>query len=268
MDRALATGTGFVGQYGPAVAKIYESVQSTTDELVLFFHHVPYTHVIHSGKTVIQHIYDSHYEGAHHAAEYVKQWQSLRGRMDAQRYAAGLARLEYQAGHAIVWRDAICHWFLRTSRIPDARGRLEHHPHRLEAEDMQLTGYSPIEVTPWENASRGKAIECTSYQSCTATFWPKAVPGTYEVDIQYFDQNNGQARFRLYVRNQFVEEWVANDHLPTIKIGGDSSTRHRIFGVQLGPEDEIRIEGIPDVADHAALDYVEIVPASPSNVPN
>src|SRR5437868_10861935 len=48
MDRTVATGTGFVGQYGPAVAKIYESVQSTPDELVLFFHHVPYTHVLHS----------------------------------------------------------------------------------------------------------------------------------------------------------------------------------------------------------------------------
>ncbi len=27
-------------------------------------HHVPYTHVLHSGKTVIQHVYDAHYAGA------------------------------------------------------------------------------------------------------------------------------------------------------------------------------------------------------------
>ena len=60
----VATGTGFVGQYSPPVAKIYESLETTPDELLLFFHHIPYTHVLHSGKTVIQHIYDSHYEGA------------------------------------------------------------------------------------------------------------------------------------------------------------------------------------------------------------
>jgi hypothetical protein len=40
------------------------------------------------------------------------------------------------------------------------------------------------------------------------------------------------------------------------------------LGVQLGPGEEIRIEGIPDVADRAALDYAEMVPASPSYGPN
>ena len=40
------------------------------------------------------------------------------------RTAPSLVRLEYQAGHAIVWRDAICNWFLRTSGIPDEKGRV------------------------------------------------------------------------------------------------------------------------------------------------
>jgi len=47
-------------QYPPPLAKLYESLESTPDELLLFFHHVPYTRVLKSGKTVIQHIYDSH----------------------------------------------------------------------------------------------------------------------------------------------------------------------------------------------------------------
>ena len=64
MDRTVATGTGFIGQYPPAVAAMYESLDTCPDELLLFMHHVPYTHVLHSGKTVIQHIYDTHYEGA------------------------------------------------------------------------------------------------------------------------------------------------------------------------------------------------------------
>src|SRR5205807_528615 len=61
MDRTIATGTGFIGQYSPMVQKIYESLANTPDELVLFFHHVPYTYKLHSGKTVIQTIYDGHY---------------------------------------------------------------------------------------------------------------------------------------------------------------------------------------------------------------
>ena len=71
MDRTVATGTGFIGQYRPGVAAIYESLETCPDDLLLFMHHVPYTHKLHSGKTVIQYIYDSHYEGADAVAGYV-----------------------------------------------------------------------------------------------------------------------------------------------------------------------------------------------------
>jgi alpha-glucuronidase len=81
MDRTLATGTGYVGQYPPAIRELYESVQTTPDELLLFFHHIPYTYRLQSGKTVIQHIYDSHYEGAEQAADFVRQWKLLEHRV-------------------------------------------------------------------------------------------------------------------------------------------------------------------------------------------
>ena len=48
--------------------KVYESLGTCPDDLLLFLHHVPYTYVLHSGKTVIQYLYDSHYEGAEAAA--------------------------------------------------------------------------------------------------------------------------------------------------------------------------------------------------------
>jgi alpha-glucuronidase len=226
----------------------------------LFFHHVPDTHVLRSGKTVIQHIYDSHYEGAERAADYVRHWKSLKGHVDEERYAAVLARLEYQSGHAIVWRDAICNWFLRTSGIPDARNRVGNYPGRVEAEAMQLQGYVSVDVLPWENASGGQAIECRQQQGCAASFRFAGAAGSYEIDIQYFDQNNGESKFRISVGDHLVDEWVANDHLPAVKIGGDSSTRRRITGLALRPDDVIRIEGIPDREEHAALDYVEIHP--------
>ncbi len=258
MDRTVATGTGYVGQYPPPLAKLYESLESMPDELLLFFHHVPYTRVLKSGKTVIQHIYDSHYEGAERAAQYVHQWESLRGRIDEQRYSDVLARLEYQAAHAIVWRDAVCNWFFRTSGIPDAQHRVGIYPHRIEAEAMELQGYSALDVVPWENASGGKAIECLQARGCTASFRFTRDAGWYEMDIVYFDQNNGNSSFRLLVGDQVVDEWTANGILPATKIGGDSSTRRRIRGLALRPGDEIRIVGSPDKEEHAALDYVEI----------
>jgi alpha-glucuronidase len=126
MDRTIATGTGYIGQYSPPVQKQYETLAACPDELLLFMHHVPYTYVLHSGKTVIQHIYDSHYDGAGQAAGLVKQWKSLRGQIDDERYKDVLARLQYQAGFSIVWRDTVANWFFETSGIPDVKGRVGH----------------------------------------------------------------------------------------------------------------------------------------------
>lgn len=124
MDRTMATGTGFIGQYPPAVQALYESLPACPDNLLLFFHHVPYTYVLHSGKTVVQHIYDSHYDGAERAADFVGQWKSVQGHIDDERYRDISARLQYQAGEAIVWRDAICNWISHLSGIPDEKSRV------------------------------------------------------------------------------------------------------------------------------------------------
>ena len=259
MDRTAATGTGYVDQYRASVARMYESPGTTPDELLLFFHHVPYTYALSSGKTVIQHIYDSHYAGAQLAAGFVNQWKTLKGRVDEERYAEVLKRLEYQAAHAIVWRDAVCNWFFQTSGIPDKQGRVGHYPGRIEAEAMQLDGYVPFEVVPRETASGGKAIECAPpAQKCIASFSFKGEAGQYELDVEYFDQNSGKSKFRVLVGDRVVDEWVADDHLPATKPNGDSSTRRRIAGLTLRPGDTIRIEGVPDGEEHAAVDYVEI----------
>ena len=82
-------------------------------------HHVPYTYKLHSGKTVIQYIYDIHYQGANEAALLVDQWASLKGKVDNKFFDDVSARLQYQAGHAIVWRDAIVQYFLKQSGVPD-----------------------------------------------------------------------------------------------------------------------------------------------------
>jgi alpha-glucuronidase len=260
MDRTAATGTGYVDQYRAPVAKMYESPNSTPDELLLFFHHVPYTYVLRSGKTVIQHIYDSHYAGAQLAAGFVNQWQTLKGRVDEHRYEEVLRRLEFQAGHAIVWRDAVCNWFFQISGIPDQRGRVGQYPDRVEAEAMQLEGYVPFDVIPRETASGGKAIECAPPAAmCSATFRFEGAAGGYEMDVEYFDQNNGKSKFRVLLGDRVVDEWIADEDLPATKPGGDSSTRRRIVGLTLRPGDNIRIEGVPDGEERAPLDYVEIL---------
>jgi len=257
MDRSIATGTGFIGQYPPVVARMYESLQSCPDDLLLFMHHVPYSHVLHSGKTVIQYIYDSHYEGAEAVEGYVRDWKTLEGRVDDRRYQEVLGQLEYQAGQAVVWRDAVSNWFLKASGIPDAKGRVGNYPGRIEAEAANLDGYKVIDVTPWESASGGKAVDCASAR-CSATFVFRGAAGVYQLRIRYFDQNNGIAHFRALIGDRVISEWAAADRVPSRKIDSSSSALRAIEKIVLRPGDEIRIEGTPDSGESAALDYIEI----------
>ncbi len=84
---------------------------------------MPYTHTLHSGSTVIQHIYDSHFAGAARAEELPGIWDALEGRVDADLHARVKDRLDEQRRSAIEWRDQINTYFWRKSGIPDERGR-------------------------------------------------------------------------------------------------------------------------------------------------
>ncbi|CAG6398363.1 Xylan alpha-(1-_2)-glucuronosidase [Actinacidiphila cocklensis] len=125
VDRTRATGTGYTGQYPQPWSAVYESAERCPDELLLFFHHVPYGHVLQSGSTVIQHIYDTHFAGAEEAAGQRSSWQELAGSglVDAALHARVLERLDEQVRCAQEWRDQVNAYFLRKSGVRDARGR-------------------------------------------------------------------------------------------------------------------------------------------------
>ncbi len=260
MDRSVATGTGFAGQYPPEVAKMYENAATTPDELLTFFHHVPYAYKLHDGRTVIQYIYDSHYEGAEEAAELGRQWATLKGKIDDGLYHEMASRLEYQAGHAIVWRDAIVQYFWKLSGITDAKGRAGKFPGRLEAEDAKLSGYTLVDVKPWEDASRGKAVTCAADHGCTAEWTWSGAAGNYHLGVEYFDLAGGVAHFTLLHNGQPVVGWEANAKLPTPRLHGDNSVRFSMPDVDLKPGDSITVQGVPDKDDPAALDYIELTP--------
>ncbi len=123
VDRTENTGTGYTAQYHSPHRERFESLSTCPDEFVLFFHHVPYTHRLHSGKTVIQHIYDSHFEGVEQAETLRLSWESLQDDIDETWYHATLRRLDVQVEHSKEWRDQINTYFYRKSGILDEKGR-------------------------------------------------------------------------------------------------------------------------------------------------
>jgi alpha-glucuronidase len=263
MDRTVATGTGYIGQYPAALAAKYESLRTCPDELLLFLHHVPYDYRLHSGKTVIQHIYDTHYAGATAAAAQVGEWESLSGKIPERTYLEVDKRLKFQAGHAVVWRDAVAEWFHETSGIDDRLQRVGNYPDRIEAEAMELTGYAPVAVTPWETASEGHAVVCRESGACSAGTTFARPDGWYDIAVQYFDFNDGVSRYTLQINGRAIDEWTADDTLPSNKMDGHTSTRRVLRGVALHKGDTIRIIGVPGGEEPAPLDYIEITTIVP-----
>jgi alpha-glucuronidase len=96
VDRTTKSGTGFTALYGEALGRIYENIKTVPDEIILFFHHVPYSHVLQNGKTLIQYIYDLHFEGYEAVLEYIKQWETLKGESEARSYQKVAEREELQ----------------------------------------------------------------------------------------------------------------------------------------------------------------------------
>ena len=116
-------GTGYSELYYPPLSDIYGSADTCPDELLLFFCRVPYTHVLKSGKTLIQHIYDSHFEGCEQAEEFARLWRSLEGSLPEQVFKNGCERFREQLRCAAEWRDIVNAFFHRLSGIPDEKRR-------------------------------------------------------------------------------------------------------------------------------------------------
>ncbi|GAA3142341.1 alpha-glucuronidase [Kribbella aluminosa] len=126
VDRTVKTGSGFTGQYPEPLASVYEDVYTCPDELLLFFHHVPYDHVLQSGSTVLQHIYDTHFQGYAEVEAMVARWRVIAERFEPAVRENVTARFDGQLANAREWRDQVNTYFFRLSGVPDAHGRTIH----------------------------------------------------------------------------------------------------------------------------------------------
>lgn len=116
-------GTGYTEQYCEPLAAMYRDPATCPEELLLFFHRLPYTHRMKDGRTLIQAVYDSHFDGYEAAERMAASWDSLEGRIAADAFARVQARFCEQLTSAREWRDVINSWFYRLTLIPDEKGR-------------------------------------------------------------------------------------------------------------------------------------------------
>ena len=102
---------------------MYEKPETTPEELLLFFHHISYNYVLSTKKTLIQHIYDTHFEGVEDVEHMIELWKALEGKIDRARFGRVMERLDIQYESSKEWRDRVNTYFYRMSGVSDSGGR-------------------------------------------------------------------------------------------------------------------------------------------------
>lgn len=123
VDRTVEKGTGFSGQYNEPNASMYEKVETCPEELLLFFHYIRYDYILKSGKTLIQHIYDTHFEGVEEVENMMRSWEELQGSIPEDVHQRVSERFDMQLENAVEWRDRVNTYFYRKSGVKDEKGR-------------------------------------------------------------------------------------------------------------------------------------------------
>ncbi|MCL2404136.1 MAG: alpha-glucuronidase [Defluviitaleaceae bacterium] len=122
VDRTSA-GTGLTAQYHPYVRDMYEDKKTCPEEIMLYFHRLPYNYRLKSGQTLIQYIYDTHFEGVDDVKGFIQTWESIKEHMPIDAYTPVRQRLDAQLKNAEEWRDVVNSYFYRKTGIADEKGR-------------------------------------------------------------------------------------------------------------------------------------------------
>ena len=147
-DRTL-TGTANVKQYPEALCRLYNDINTCPENLITWFHHVPWDHKMKSGRTFWDELCHQYDEGVHEARRFLAVWDAMQPYVDAQRFSEVQRKLRIQARDAEWWRDACLLYFQTFSHRPIPQD-MEHPVHNLD-EMMQFR----IPISMYENPEHG-----------------------------------------------------------------------------------------------------------------
>jgi len=113
-----ASGSNAVAQYAPPVRNRYASLATVPDSLLLWFHHVPWTHRMRSGRTLWDELVFRYDAGVDTVRAMQRSWDAVRPAIDSARFTDVSKFLEIQEREARWWRDAALTYFQSYSRLP------------------------------------------------------------------------------------------------------------------------------------------------------
>lgn len=113
-----ATGSNAVAQYAPPVAQRFSDLAACPENLLLWFHHVPWDQRLQSGRTLWDELCLHYQHGGDVVHGWQASWASLKGLIDDERFEHVQALLARQERDARWWRDACLLYFQTFSHRP------------------------------------------------------------------------------------------------------------------------------------------------------
>ena len=147
-DRTL-TGSANVKQYPDELCRLYNDINTCPENLLAWFHHVPWDHKMKSGRTFWDELCHKYDEGVREARHFLAVWDAMQPYVDSQRFDEVQRKLRIQARDAEWWRDACLLYFQTFSHRPIPQD-MEHPVHNLD-EMMKFR----IPISMYENPAYG-----------------------------------------------------------------------------------------------------------------
>ncbi len=126
-DRS-ATGYNSVAQYNSPLKEAWGDARTTPDDLLLWFHHVPWDYRMKSGRSLWDELQVRYHRGVRGVEEIQASWESLKGRIDAERFTAVRQLLVMQHRDAVWFRDAGLAYFATFAKRPFTGGYRPKYP--------------------------------------------------------------------------------------------------------------------------------------------
>jgi alpha-glucuronidase len=126
-DRS-ATGYNSVAQYNSPLKEQWNDVRTTPEDLLLWFHHVPWDYKLKSGRSLWEELQFRYHRGVGAMEEMQKTWSGLKGKIDDERFTAVTQFLVMQHRDAVWFRDAGLAYFATFAKRPFANGYKPKYP--------------------------------------------------------------------------------------------------------------------------------------------
>ena len=105
------TGSNATGQYPEPYCSLYDDINTCPERYLLWFHRVPWTRRMNSGRTLWEEMQWRYNQGVCEVEDFIRIWQEARPEIDEQRWREVNDRLQRQLKDAKEWRDVCLGYF-------------------------------------------------------------------------------------------------------------------------------------------------------------